>query len=315
MPSIFENIALVFGLVAIAYIAGRLRVVGPRVGEALTEFAVALLLPVLLFRTLVEAEFEGIDPWSLWLSYFAGVAIVWAAGQFTATRFFGRDSRAGVVAGVSVSFSNLMLIGVPLILGIYGQAGFEVMSMILMVHLPVMMAASIILLAWADRQSGALSPGRVVRDFLRAFFGNPIIIGILCGIAWRITGVPLPEFASRLVQSISGVAGTVALLAVGLGLVRFGMARAVAQALALAPFKLVLLPAIVLAFSWLLGLQPLTAKVAVAAASLPTGINPYLIAARFRTGEALASNMMLATTALAAVTASVWLLVAEAVFG
>jgi hypothetical protein len=47
----------------------------------------------------------------------------------------------------------------------------------------------------------------------------------------------------------------------------------------------------------LLGLPPLVAKVAVVSAAMPTGVNPYLIATRFGTGQALASNTMTMTTA------------------
>ena len=49
------------------------------------------------------------------------------------------------------------------------------------------------------------------------------------------------------------------------------------------------------------------AKVAVLAAACPTGVNAYLVAARFKTGEALASNAITLSTALAAVTISMWI--------
>ena len=61
--------------------------------------------------------------------------------------------------------------------------------------------------------------------------------------------------------------------------------------------------------------QPLaTAQVVVVAAALPVGVNPYLIATRFGTGQELASNTMTVSTALAAFTTGFWLLVAQWVF-
>ena len=66
---------------------------------------------------------------------------------------------------------------------------------------------------------------------------------------------------------------------------------------------------------FLFGLPPLTAKVAVATAALPAGINTYLIAVQFGTGQGLASNQMTITTACAVVTTAFWLSVAEMVFG
>jgi malonate transporter and related proteins len=316
MSSLLDTMILVFGLVALGYAFGRAGLLGSRTGDGLTDFAVTVAIPVLLFRTLVEADFSGARPWQLWGAYFSAVALCWVAGQFIVTRVFGRDSRAGIVGGVAASFSNLVLLGAPLVLGIYGQAGFEVLSLVVMVHLPIMMAASIVLFAWADRGSGdAVSPVLLARQFMRVFLGNPLIVGILAGIAWRLTGLPIPAPARPLVDALAGVAGPVALFAVGLGLVQFGIRGAILPALALSPLKLFAMPAIVLVFVMALGLPPLVAKVAVVSAAMPTGVNPYLIATRFGTGQALASNTMTLTTAVAARTTAFWLVIAEAAFG
>ncbi|TIW47150.1 MAG: AEC family transporter, partial [Mesorhizobium sp.] len=76
-----------------------------------------------------------------------------------------------------------------------------------------------------------------------------------------------------------------------------------------------LMPGLVLGLVWVLGLPPLTAKVAVVAAALPSGINSYLIAVQFNTGQALASNQITIATASAVVTTSFWLTVVLHVFG
>jgi predicted permease len=101
----------------------------------------------------------------------------------------------------------------------------------------------------------------------------------------------------------------------GLGLRKFGISGNVKPALVLAVLKLVVLPAIVLVTVLVAGLPPLAAKVMVAAASMPTGVNPYLIASRFGTGQVLASNTMTVSTILAVLTTGFWLAVAQSVFG
>ena len=63
------------------------------------------------------------------------------------------------------------------------------------------------------------------------------------------------------------------------------------------------------AVAWLLDLPPLTAQVAVVAAGLPSGVNSYLIAVQFNTGQALASNQMTIATAGAAITTSFWVMI------
>ncbi|WP_434725734.1 AEC family transporter [Mesorhizobium sp. RIZ17] len=316
MTPLTETVLFVFSLVALGYLAGLTGYLKPASGEGISEFAVNVAMPLLLFQTMVKSDFHGVTPWSLWGAYFAAAAITWAAGHLVMTRLFGRDARAGIVGGVSSAYSNVVLLGAPFILGIFGASGFEVLSLLVSVHLPIMMMASIVLFEMFGRGSGeTVHPLRVVKSFLRRLFINPLIIGILAGLAWRLTGAPLPDLVERLVDTLADTAGPVALFAMGLSLRRFGISGNIRPALALSGLKLFLMPALVLVFVWLLGLPPLTAKVAVVAAALPSGINSYLIAVQFNTGQALASNQMTLATASAVVTTSFWLTVVIHVFG
>jgi hypothetical protein len=315
MSPLVETVLFVFSLVALGYLAGLSGYLKPASGEGISEFAVNVAMPLLLFQTMVKADFHGVAPWSLWGAYFAGVAVTWAAGHWVTTRIFGRDAQAGVVGGVSSAFSNVVLLGVPLILGVFGPSGFEVLSLLVSVHLPVMLMASIVLFEMFGRGDEPVHPLRVITNFFGRLLTNPLIIGILAGLGWRMVGAPTPGLVQRLVDALAGTAGTVALFAMGLGLRRFGISGNIRPALALSTLKLFLMPALVLLLVRLLGLPPLTAKVAVVAAALPSGINSYLIAVQFNTGQALASNQLTIATASAVLTTSFWLTVVVHVFG
>lgn len=311
-----ETVLFVFGLVALGYLAGWTGYLKAEFGEALSQFAVGVALPLLLFRTMVNADFHGAEPWRFWTVYFIAVVITWTAGHLVMTRIFGHDGKAGVVGGVSSAFSNIVLLGIPFMLGVFGQPGFEVLSLLVSVHLPTMLMASIIIFQIFGREPDErLKPIPLVRDFFGRLVRNPLIIGIVGGLAWRLTGLPLPGLAAHLVDALADSAGPIALFAMGLGLKRLGISGNVRQALLLSVLKLMLMPALVLGLAWLFGLPPLTAKVAIAAAALPSGVNSYLIAVQFGTGQALASNQITIATACAVVTTAFWLSIAEMVFG
>src|SRR5690554_2340205 len=157
MSPVAETIAFVFGLVGLGYAAGWAGLLKPQVDRALTDFAVVFAVPALLFRTMIGIDFHGAAPWALWLAYFSAIPLVWLCGHLAATRIFRREKAVGVVAGVASSFSNLLLLGIPFILGVFGQPGIEVLSLLLAVHLPVMMAASIVAFEWVRRGEGAPS--------------------------------------------------------------------------------------------------------------------------------------------------------------
>jgi predicted permease len=316
MSPLTETIFFVFGLVALGYVSGWTGLLKTTIGDALTAFAVAIAVPMLLFRTLIEADFQGAAPLSLWACYFFAVAVAWACGQFVTQKVFGRDARAGVVGGVSAAFSNLVLLGLPLVQGVFGRPGLEILSLIVAIHLPIMMAMSIALFEWANRNSSE-SAGilAAIMDFLRKLVSNPLIVGILAALVWRVTGFNMPSLGMRFVDALANAAGPLALFAMGLSLRRMGISGNVKAGLALSAIKLFVMPAAALGAVLLIGLPPLAAMVVVTAASLSAGVNPYLIATRFGTGQALASNVMTISTLVAAASSFLWLAVAQRLFG
>ncbi|MCO5065578.1 MAG: AEC family transporter [Rhizobiaceae bacterium] len=315
MSPLLETILFVFSLVALGYLSGLTGYLKPEVGEGVSAFAVNVAMPLLLFRTMIGADFHGTAPWAFWGVYFAAAIVAWTVGHLITTRVFGRDSQAGVVGGVSSAFSNLVLLGIPFILGVLGQPGFEILSLLISIHLPTMIIASIILFELFGGAGEKMQPLRIVRTFVQKMAVNPLIVAIVIGQIWRITGMAMPALPLRLVDALASTAGPIALFAMGLGLRRFGISGNIRPALVLSAVKLMLMPAVALWLAWLVGLPPLTAKVAVAAAALPSGVNSYLIASQFGTGQALASNQMTLATACAVFTTALWLSLAQMVFG
>lgn len=310
MSETAQTILAIFGLIGVGYACGRFRILGPRTGDAVAEFVFVVAIPVLLFRTLARADFGGITPWPLWLTYFGGVAVTWTLAHVLIRRLFGRDARAGVVAGVSAGFSNSVLIGIPLVQTLVGEAGMVPLLVLLSVHLPALLLASIVLNEWAVRADGivteAVRPGRLLRGFVVRLARNPIVIGIAAGALWRLTGLDVSGVPGRVVDSLAQVAGPMALFAAGMGLTRYGIARNLPQASMLTALKLGLLPAVVLGLGTLMQLPPPALAAAVLMASCPTGVNAYLIATHLGTGQAISSNTVLLSVALGAITVGLW---------
>lgn len=314
MSPILETTFFIFGLIALGYLSGATGYLKAEVGDGLSAFAVSVALPCLLFRTLIQAEFSG-APWGLWVAYFAAVTVAWTAGHLITTRIFGRDSQAGVVGGVSAAFSNLVLLGTPFMLGVFGQPGFALLSLLISIHLPIMLMASMVLFEIFGRQKAETAqPASFLKKFLSQLLRNPLVIGILSGLLWRFLGLPLPSLAGRFVDALAGIAAPLALFAMGLGLRKFGISGNVRPAALLSTVKLLVMPAVALAAALAIGLPPLTTQVVVVAAALPSGVNSYLIATQFGTGQALASNQMTITTAAAVLTTSAWLAVLQLLF-
>jgi malonate transporter len=305
----------VFGLIGVGYLAAWSDLLGKGTAAALSEFVFVIAIPLLVFRILATADLAGISAWRLWLPFFAGFAMSRAAGTFVIRSFFGRDARAGLVGGLAAGYGNTTLIGLPLVLAAFGRDGSVPMALIIAVQLPIMMTVVALLMVRAERQDGVGTADvdlvGVLRSVGRNLIENPIVIALALGGLWRLLGLPFAGLPAELVNRLADVASTLALFAMGMSLRQYGIRRHLAAGLALTALKLFLMPALVLLLARLVGLAPLTAKVAVIAASCPAGVTPFLVAGRFKTGEALASNAITLSTLIAVGSAAFWLQAVE----
>jgi predicted permease len=313
------TITIIFSIIMLGYIFAKLKILSDATGDGLADFVFVVSTPLLLFRTMLTADFSTGNPWALWLVYFTGVIVAWTAAHCGIRLMFGRDRRAGVVAGVTGAFSNLVFLGMPLMLGVYGQEGLVIISLIISIHMPLMMATSLMLNEWALRKDGVISgetgKAETVIKFFSALLRNPLVIGILTGWLVRLSGLSIPQLPMQLISMLADVSGPLALFAMGMGLKKFGISGNVIAAGVNASFKLLLMPAVVFVMAWFLGLPPLSAKVAITAAALPSGVNSYLIATRFGVGQGLSSTSMVLATAASALTLAMWIALAQAVWG
>jgi predicted permease len=312
MEQIVDVVLPVFGLIGIGYGVAAAGLLARDTGEALADFVFAVAIPLLIFRTLATADFTGASPWLLWLPFFAVFAVNWVLGDFLIRRLFRRDARAGVVAGISSAYGNTVLVGIPLTLAAYGTEGAVPMAFIVAVHLPVMMAASAVLIERALRRDGVaeghLDGKARALNVLFTLVRNPIIIGLVGGAVWRLVGLPFAGLPASLVNRLADVASTTALFAMGMSLWRYGLRGNIRAGLLLSALKLLVQPALVLLLVHTVApMPPSWARIAVLASACPTGVNAYLVAARFKTGEALASNAITLSTGLAVLTVSFWI--------
>lgn len=309
MSSVFVNVVPVFILILIGWVSAKTGILKEETGDALGEFVFKIAVPMLIFRTLADAHFEGASPFRLWTAYFLAVAVTWTVGHLIATRIFRRDAKVGVIAGMSASFANNVFIGLPLVSHIVGKDGLVAISILLAIHLPLMMVAGTILMEGAaskvdggEKRSIPAVLAQVGSNLAR----NPLVISLLVGVAFNFLGLHFPPAIAIVVDQLSAAAGPVALISIGMALTRYPIRGDIGLSGMSAILKLTLLPAVVFLMSHLLGLPQDWIAALVLTSSVPTGINAWLIAQRFRSGHSLAASVISITTAFGVITVSFW---------
>ncbi|MDQ0455533.1 AEC family transporter [Rhizobium paknamense] len=309
MHEIVFNVLPIFILIFIGWLTVKAGVMKAGIGEALSDFVFKLAVPVLMFHTIVQADFQGASPFRLWLAYFAGVGVAWTLGHLAATLIFGRDARIGVLAGLSSAFANNVFIGLPLVGRIVGADGLVALSILLAVHLPLMMVIGTVMMENAERKAGTGQAHGlifVLKQVGRNLLTNPLVIGLEAGIAAHLVSLPIPGPLESVLSQISSMAGPAALISLGMALTRYGVSGNLGITSVTTVLKLVLMPAVVWTACHFLSLSHEWTLALVLTSSVPTGVNAWLIANRFGIGHSLAASTITVTTALGVLSVSAW---------
>ncbi len=174
----------------------------------------------------MTADFHGTAPWQLWIAYFTGVIVAWAASDLAIKLFFGRDNRAGrCCRRLGRIFQSRFSWHAAHAWVFSARKALQSCRLIVAIHMPIMMAASITLHEIAMRRDGvfegeghfglgcAVVLQKPAAQSLRAWHPRRLD----CGVS---PGLRMPVIADSLIQTLGSVAGPVALFAMGMGLRR-----------------------------------------------------------------------------------------------
>ena len=314
MEAIVDIVLPVFCLIGLGYAVARTGFLNEAAGDGLADFVLRVAIPVLLIRTISTAQFDDINPWAFVGVYFSAVVVSWLGGSLLIATIFKRGYRASVIAGVAAAFSNIVLLGIPLVERAYGEEGLKTLFFLVALHLPIMMAISTFCMEYAVRADGVEnSPLNILtigKTLLKNLFVNPIIIGIIIGILWRYSGLGMGGLVGDVMDLLARTTGPLALFSLGMGLIKYGIKGNLLPAFGLAIISLMVMPAVVyFVGTSIFPLPPLWLKIGVLVASCPTGINAYLFAKYFKIAEGLATNSIVLTLLGSILTIPFWLTV------
>lgn len=301
-------------LIAIGFIACHAGWMRAEATKDLGRLVFMVLTPALLFRTMSTVHVEQLD-YKPVAAYFAAVIAL-----FLLMLALGRATQRATVLALAATFSNTVAIGVPLIGLAYGEAGMVSLFTIISLHALVLLTLATIALELAvARQAaqGSASPlakatwRRPVLDALRNGILHPVPLPILLGLLFAQTGLVMPTVLDRPLQLMGNAMGPMSLLLVGATLASARIGHELKGAFGLALLKNLLLPALVALAGVLMGLHGLPLTVMVVTASLPIGANVFMFSQRYNVAEELVTAGVAVSTALAMVTVSLVMALAE----
>lgn len=286
----------VFAIIVTGWLAGALGYLSRSLADALVHFAYNVAMPALLVVTIAQEPARNLLEWRFLLA-FGGGSLLCFALVFLAVRTGGkRDLASGTIHGMAAAMTNTGFVALPILHAIYGQPAVLPAAVATVFVAAVMFPITVILLE-RDAHGPVHSAGLAKQILL-----NPMVLSTLIGLAWAITGLPIPAPVAAYLNMIAAALTPCALFAIGLGLSVEGLRSNLKASFALSAVKLVVMPLIVYGLCVITGLNALYTVAAVVCAAVPTAKTVYVLAHEYKVEEKLVAATVSVTTMLSVAT-------------
>lgn len=297
MDILIEIMLPVFGVVLFGAGARWLKWIDDAGIDAVGRFVFTFAVPCLLLRTVGTADLPAHPPYGLFASFYLGAVVLFAAGMLVGRFAFGRPPMGQTLTGMGFSFGNTAMVGLPIMLAAYGDAGALPFFMILSVHGLIYFTATTILLESQHQVGGRAGLRALPKAVAHSLITNPIIIGLALGLFVNLSGIGLPGPVDQICRVMQGAVPPCALFVLGASVVRYGIRGRVAQAAVVSIAKLLIFPALVYVLAFHVFTLPRDwAEIATITAGLPLGLMAFVFSQKYGTGQAITATAVSMST-------------------
>lgn len=283
----FGYIVRMSGLVDIAFM------------KKLNQLIFRAFFPVMMFYNVYQQESADVWNGKLIVTGVVFVIVLILLLFLIVPRIVKENPRRGVLIQ-AIYRSNFVLFALPLTESVFGAEGTAVASMMVAVIVPLYNMAAVIILEYF--RGGKLS----VKDLIWRILLNPLILGTLVGIAFKLLHMELPGCIEKPVAQFAGLATPLALFVLGGTLQFASMRRNLRYIVPAVAVKLLVLPVFGLLVGCAMGFSPVERFILFAMCATPVAASSYSMAESMGGDGDLAGEIVVAGTVFSAVTIFGW---------
>lgn len=293
----------VFGVMVLGFLLRRRGFLTQGFCQTGNRLVFNLCLPAMLLRQIASmGGVRAADGGFLLYAFaatLAGVLAVWLPAHF----FMKDKTQVGAFAQGAFR-GNTALLGAALLQSICGSQAYA--PLIILAAVPVYNVLSVVVLSLEAGGGGTLDRARVL-GALKQVARNPILLGILAGMPFALTGRSIPLPADKVLSMLGGLASPLSLLIIGAGFRWQAALEKRRTTLLAALVKLVLLPAAALPPAAALGFRGEALVALLVMSGTPSAVSSYIMAENMGNDGVLANGIVAVTTLLSAVTLTGWI--------
>ncbi len=295
----FAAVAPTFLLIALGYLLRRVGVVQPALVPLGNGLAFSVLIPTLLFWNVYQTPSLSELPLALALYCVLGTLALYGLSMLIICLRVPHNHRRGAMVQ-ALYRSNLVLLGLPIVDALYGDARGSAITIVIAVIVPLFNILAVITLEMF--RGGRLHWSRMALGIAT----NPLIVGTLLGFAFVLSGLKMPGVVERAVSSLAGMATPLALLLLGADF-SFASARENRAAVAVCVLgKLVAAPAIFVTLAALIGFRGIDLAIVLAVFAAPTSLSAFAMAQKMDSDARLTGEAVVLSSTVSAITLFLW---------
>lgn len=306
-PIILNALVPIFFVLALGYLAGRLKRVDNAHVGSLNTLVMEYALPASLFAATWHTPRQALlDQWSVVVVLSLGMLFIYAVAYGLQRRVFRLGAQEAAVQTLTIALPNYASAGLPLVLAVFGPSQVIVVAVSIACGSIVLSPLTLVLLEIGKPGDGGGSVLDHVWTALWHSLVKPIVSAPVAGVILSFTGVPLPAVLGSSLDLIGRAGGGVALFLTGL-ILSAQPFKLDANVLSGALLKNVLHPLIAVLLVKLLPMGPDLARAAILLSAIPSGFFgvlfglPYGVNSREAGSTLMASNVLGILTLAAAI--------------
>ena len=290
-----NTVVPIFILVFLGQLFLRVKLLDSAFFDKAERFVFKVALPCSLFLSVHNAEAaDAFDP--RLMLFCAAFCLLNALLPCLIVPFFIKDNprRGAFIQGVYRS--NFAILGIPLVKRMFPTTGEAVAASVVPIAIPAFNIIAVILLTVFSPEEKKASVGETAKRALLGVIKNPLIIGVILGMPFMLTGGRLPDIPDTGIKYRADLCTPLALMCLGAS-IHFDRFKGRIGLAALASFfKIAVAPALALTLAALLGMRGAQLGTVLIMFGGPMAVSGYIMAKNMKSDHELAGQILLLST-------------------
>ena len=294
-----------FSLIGIGYLLRRIQFMSEQDGTILSKFAFYILLPPLMFTSILSGDASKSLNINFIFSYEIITILIFVVTYLLGSILKLKTMEKGIF-GLNSAYPNYGYIGVPLCILAFGAKAAIPLALILLADTFVLLATLIFYKLTETRKT---SLQELSKEIVQRFIRNPLMMSVFVAFIFSIADIKIVTTIDRTLSIVAASATAVALIALGVSLNVTSIKNQKSILFFITLIKLIIHPILIfIIFQFQTDIDPMWIKTAIVCASLPVAANVFVLANHYNAFANESAASITITTIVSSITVTITLL-------